>query len=559
MKCHIAHTVTPLEGKSPESLIDIILRLRNIGDINAFLHPAPPESRTLLDFGFSEKGIQKAMRILETMYQKKEAIVVYTDYDADGITGGAILWETLHLMGFRVRPYVPHRSKEGYGFSKIGIDAVKKEFDPALIISVDHGISAVEQIRYADELGIAVIITDHHQKQAQIPKHAKSIFHIPELSGSAVSYYFAKEVFRRLDIPHGKKDRLEELFRTDYLALASIGTVADLVPLIAGSRALVKGGLRAFAQVNRAGIRALCEQAEIDQSHITPYEIGFMIAPRINAVGRLEHAIDALRLLCTTSKSRAEGLAQSIGDLNLFRQDLVKKSVAEAVAIVEHMNSLPPIIILYSETWHEGILGLIASKLVETYYRPAIVMSRNGEVYKASVRSIPALHVTHFLEQFKEYFIGYGGHAGAAGFTLIGDKRDAFIASATKQASETLKDEDLEKTAHADLAIPIDALSMELALRIEELAPFGIGNPKPVFVSDGEVIQARTMGKDQSHLKMKVADPKNKTARIEMVAFGEGARCDSLVPGTKVRVMYQLDINKWNGTTTIQGVIKHLL
>lgn len=358
-------------------------------------------------------------------------IVVYTDYDADGITGGAILWETLYLMGFKVMPYVPDRRKEGYGFSITGIDNVIKSYNPSIIISVDHGITKVKEIEYAKNKGIKVIVSDHHLKAEKIPK-ADAIFHISALSGSGVAYFFAKEIFNRLKSSISNKaivDKLTDNFSTDYLSLASIGTIADLVPLIGPSRSVAKHGLEVFPKVKRYGIKHIIKQAGIEGKEITPYEVGFIIAPRINAVGRLSNAIDALRLLCTTDNKRAFDLAQKIGDLNSKRQDIVERSVDEAKEMISKKylkgnqlsdikedrlyNFIPKILILTSDSWSEGIIGLIASKLTEEFYRPTIVMTKNDGHYKASARSIPSFHITNFLRSLKKYLVDVGGHAQA--------------------------------------------------------------------------------------------------------------------------------------------------
>ncbi|QQS43996.1 single-stranded-DNA-specific exonuclease RecJ [Candidatus Roizmanbacteria bacterium] len=561
MKIQVKHTIKPGEKLQPQEIVDIILKTRNINDKETFLNPPSPLKFTLKDFGFTKRQIDHAMDLLQQIFDKKQTIVVYTDYDADGITGGSVLWETLHTIGFNAMPYVPHRQHEGYGFSKIGIDNVKKEFDPALIISVDHGITGVEQVSYAKSIGIPVIITDHHHKQEKIPEDAEEIFHIPALSGSGTAYYFAKEVFLHFknQISETKVKELKRHFETDYLSLATIGTVADLVPLVGPSRSVVRAGLAAFPHVRRHGIRQICKQAEIDGKIISPYEIGFIIAPRINAVGRLEHAIDALRLLCTTSEERAAALASKVGEMNTTRQDLVKKQVEEAVVQVQKMKELPKLLILYSDHWHEGVIGLIASSILEKYYRPTIVMTRGDGFYKASVRSIPGFHITEFLGGLQEYLKGYGGHAAAAGFTLPAENLDIFMKKAIDKASKQLSDDDLERIIQADMQIPLSNLSVRLSRLIDTLAPFGVGNPKPVFMSDAELLHAKILGKNRDHLKLSVKQPDMRSVPIDMIAFGQASIFPELSKGQTVKVVYQLDINKWNGNEDLQGVVQKII
>ncbi|MCR4276553.1 MAG: DHH family phosphoesterase, partial [Candidatus Roizmanbacteria bacterium] len=378
MQITFKHEIKLKDKITDQEIVTLLLESRNIKDLDEFLSPPSPLLLTLKDFGSYERPFKKVIKILKEIKEKNQMIVVYTDYDADGITGGAILWETLHLLGFKVMPYVPNRKLEGYGFSKIGIDNVKSKYDPALIISVDHGITKVDEIKYAKKLGIKIIITDHHLKGDKIPESSEAIFHIPALSGSGVSYFFAKEIFNSFSTSaveerSGKTAEVYKVlannFITDYAALASIGTIADLVPLVGPSRSLVKYGLENFNKVKRFGIKHILKQAGIADKKISPYEVGFMIAPRINAIGRLEHAIDALRLLCTNDEKKAYDLSHKIGNINVERQELVERSVKEAKIMLaktsavknqqdkeqtSEVNIMAKIIILVSDHWNEG-------------------------------------------------------------------------------------------------------------------------------------------------------------------------------------------------------------
>ncbi len=565
MKIDFKHEIRSEDKIAPQQLLNLILKHRQIKDIKEFINPPLPSSVSLLDFDSKyKKQFDKVIKLFKEIKEKNKTIVVYTDYDADGITGGAILWETLHLMGFKTMPYVPDRKKEGYGFSVIGIDNVIKLYDPALIISVDHGITKVKEIKYAKKKGVKVIVTDHHLKAEKTPK-ADAIFHIPELSGSGVSYFFAKEIFTRLGHPKGVQARshsdtlrvtlLQDNFETDYLSLASIGTIADLVPLVGPSRSIVKYGLEAFNKVKRFGIKHILKQAGIEGKKITPYEVGFIIAPRINAVGRLEHAIDALRLLCTTDEKKAFDLAQKVGQTNIDRQELVKKSVEEAKKIInsQSVNSLikNKIIILVSNKWHEGIIGLIASKIAEQFYRPTIVLTKTDGHYKASARSIPSFHITNFLRSLKEYLVDVGGHAQAAGFTIEETKLEKFTKEAQKQANKLIKDKDLERVIFADLKIPVSKINLGMVKAIEELEPFGIGNPRPTFYSEEEIINAQLFGKLNNHLKIFIGN-------LELIGFNQGPKFKELSRGQKIEVVYSLEIDRWGGREKLRGKIVYI-
>jgi len=558
------------EDVNPKTIIKEILSKRKIKNIEEFLNPPSPLKMSLKDFSANyEKSFIKVLTLLGEIKEKKQMIIVYTDYDADGITGGAILWETLYLLGFKVMPYVPDRKKEGYGFSVYGIDSIIKKYDPALIISVDHGITKVKEIEYARKKGVKIIITDHHLKGNVLPE-AEAIYHIPSLSGSGVSYFFAKEIFA--NFKSGTSDEktlklLQDYFNYDYPALASIGTIADLVPLIGPSRALVKHGLKAFPKIKRHGIKQILKQSGIEGRRITPYEIGFIIAPRINAIGRLQHAIDALRLLCTTSQIKAQELAERIGSVNTKRQDLVEKSLTEAEQIISTQISevekkqskektsevklKDKIIILVSDHWHEGIIGLIASRLVEKYYRPTIIITKSDGVYKGSARSIASFHITDFLRSLKKHLVDVGGHAAAAGFSIKKENLNGFIATAQKKADRLIKEKDLERIVKANIKIPVEKLTLSLAQALETLEPYGIGNQKPLFLSSGTLTNASLIGKTGTHLKIFV----NKT---ECIAFNKGKCFKNIILNKNIIIIYSLDINRWNGKLNILANISYL-
>ena len=569
MKITYKNEIKPQDKLDPKNIVNLILKSRNIKDLDQFLNPPSPLTLSLIDFGPYKKPFEKVINILKEIKEKNQMIVVYTDYDADGITGGAVLWETLHLLGFKVRPYVPDRKTEGYGYSKKGIDNCIKQFNPSLIITVDHGITKIKEVEYAKLKNIKTIITDHHLKGDNIPK-AEAIFHIPALSGSGVAYFFAKEIFFHFKKQTNHQSLITNHFETDYLSLAAIGTIADLVPLAGPSRSVVKYGLDAFPKIKRFGIKHILKQAGIADKKITPYEVGFMIAPRINAIGRLEHAIDALRLLCTNDEKKAFDLAHKIGNINIERQEMVEKSVVEARIMISknllqnkllttHYPLPTKLIILVSDHWHEGIIGLIASKIAEEFYRPTLVLTKTDIGYKGSARSIPSFHITEFLRSLKEYIIDAGGHKQAAGFTLEKNQLYNFETAAQELSSKLISDKDLERKIEADLKIPISKINLELVESLSSLEPFGIGNPRPVFYSEGILTGAQLLGKTQKHLKLFISGLSNQVthnqASIEFLAFNSAEKFKDLSRGQKIKVVYNLDINEWNNKKTVQGKI----
>ncbi|MBP6994395.1 DHH family phosphoesterase, partial [Candidatus Woesebacteria bacterium] len=447
-----------------------------------FLSPPYPTTLSLVDFGFEQSYIDNAMDTVWRCHPDHpknkfpdRPIVVYTDYDADGITGGAVLWETLHTLGFRVFPYTPNRITEGYGFSTVGLDLVKEKYDPALIISVDHGIVADTQVTYASEkLGIPIIVTDHHHRsEERVPKLAKAIFHIPALSGSGTAYYVAKEITysTKYKVQSTKSDNselgtqnLERMFETDYAGIAAIGTIADLVPLLGPSRNMAFHGLKALTDTTRPGLMALKKVSDHVGKTITTYEVGFLLAPRINASGRLEDALDALRLLCTKDTTKAQLLAEKLNALNVQRQDMVKKAAGEALEIVELQKKkegvLPKILIVHQQSgrpsapieyWHEGIIGLIASKICDEFYRPTLVLTQSEAgadgiplSYKASCRSIPGFHMTEYLTAHQRLLLKFGGHEAAAGFSITTENLAEFVRESQMYAGAHLTDAMLE-------------------------------------------------------------------------------------------------------------------
>ncbi len=375
------------------------------------------------------------------------------------------------------------------------------------------------------------------------------------------SYFFAKAVYEHFKKDHRQANdlSLQHNFNADYLSLASIGSIADLVPLVGPTRSVVKYGLAAFPRVNRVGIKHIIKEAAIQNKKITPYEVGFIIAPRINAVGRLEHAIDALRLLCTTSDEKAFRLASRVGDTNKQRQDLVEKAVSQAKHMVERLkknssSDLPNILILKDDKWHEGIIGLIASKMVEEYYRPTIVLTESDGFLKGSARSILGFHITNFLRDNKKFLIDVGGHTGAAGFTMEKVKFDRFSNTLLRQAKKMLSDDDLERKIEADMKIPLSYVNIRLALKLETLEPFGIGNPRPTFLSDVEILGVQTFGKTKDHLKMYVKDDSQQFP-FELISFYSAKKMSGLSKGQKIQVVYNLDVDRWGGSEKLRGRI----
>lgn len=536
----IRYGITVPSPLTPQEAVTHILSQRHIDDINSFLHPPHPTTLTLEQIGFAkEKKILTAL--LEKIKKEKQTIVVYTDYDADGITGGAIMWETLHHLGFQVFPYVPHRKTEGYGFSKKGIDAAIAKYNPALFISVDHGISAKAEVAYIASKKIPVIITDHHTKPDDPPDQALVTFHFPAVSGAGVAYLVAMDIARHFNMD---SELFTRLFKIDLLALAALGIIADLVPLVGYARMITSHGLQAFQKATKPGIRALLKTAGLSDSLISTYHLGFALAPRINAVGRLSHAIDALRMLCTTNEVRAQELALAANHFNTKRQRLVETAILEAMQLFS-ITPLPQILLAENPKWDEGIIGLIASKLTEKFYTPSIVLTKTEQGWKGSARSIKGFDITQFLRSL-QILKHVGGHPQAAGFS-VDDTHKTLLCRQIEKAAHTIPPYP-EKELYVDMSIPIKSLSLALADALRTLEPFGVGNPHPLFQSTVRIVKAVPMGKIGQHAKLTITDPSHTTVQYEAVYFNLSDEQKALIHQVHdASLIYTIEVNEWQG------------
>ncbi len=509
--------------------------LKNRGVNRDFLHPPDPFSYTANDVGIDGKSLDRAVLRIQKAISNKESVVVYADYDADGISAGAIMWETLHDLGANVMPYIPHRVEEGYGLSQKGIDAVQRMYNPALLITVDHGITAHENVAYAKSLGIDVIVTDHHVKPEKLPDCI--IVHTTQLCGAGVSWFVASHVDSRLR-------------GNDTLELAAVGTVADLVPLVGANRSVVKFGLEKLRKTKRVGFLALMRDAGVIPSDLSTYEVSHVLAPRLNAMGRLEHAMDALRLLCTKREDKAMLLARQLGLTNKERQQLTADTTLHALQGLSLKDELPKLLFVAHETYNQGIIGLVAGKLVEEYYRPAIVVAQGEEISKGSARSIAGFNIIEAIRKFDELLIDCGGHPMAAGFTVETKRLDELKTRLEAYAATYLHNELLTRELRIDMELPLAAATEKLWKELRDFEPFGLGSPEPVFAARGVTVSdARRIGADGKHLKLR-ADG------VEAVAFGMGNMIGKLQ--NPVDIAYTIDMNTWNGKRSLQLKIKDI-
>src|SRR5581483_4072994 len=458
-----------------------------------------------------------------------EKIVIYGDYDVDGVTATAVLWEAIDRLGGNVLPYIPDRFTEGYG---INAEAIKKLADEGnkLIISVDSGVTAFDQISLAKKLGVDFIITDHHTLPEKLPP-ALAIVHSTHLAGVGVAFQLARTLTTR-----------------PALDLVALGTIADVVPLVFDNRILAKFGMEELKKTNRPGLLALYEEAGLDRRKIGTYEVGFIIDPRINAMGRLGHAIDSLRILLTSDPSRARTWAKKLGATNEERRRKTLEMLEHARTQVGDGSKEKMWVVSHS-SYEQGIIGLIAGRLVEEWSRPVIAIAEGKELSKGSARSIAGFNVTEAIGSAKDLLISYGGHPQAAGFTIETSLIPAFRRKMQQYIESKVKDEDLQRKIVIDAEVSPEELSLELARKLEEFAPFGVGNPTPVFLMKGLSVGEMRLLSENKHLRVSLG-------RYEAIGFGMGERGAEIRPGMRVDAVYNFEINSWQDRERLQLKLK---
>lgn len=538
---------TTVSGKN-EAIMKQLLENRGLKtkkEIDEFLNPQDPYTIPIAKTGIAVKEITKAVERIKKAIVNKEQIVIYGDYDADGICATAILWETLFTLKAKVAPFIPLRESLGYGLKKEGIDQIIKKYQPQLIITVDNGIVAHSGIVYAKKKKIDVIISDHHQPPKKLPQ-AQAIIWSDKISGSGVAWFLALKIWQLFKKP------MVDFKSSASLELAAIGTVTDLMPVFKISRSILKYGFLELRLSRRPGIIALCRQANIFQKEIDSFEVGYILGPRLNAMGRLDDALESLRLLCTNDLGRAQKLAETLGSTNADRRLLTQTTFDHALKKAEKLSQKKPIILLADKTYSQGVIGLVAGKLVEEFYRPAIVISIGKDYAKGSVRSVKGFNMIKSLRQHEELFEDLGGHPMAAGFTI---KNKLIKKLEAKLANVIITKDILQPKIEIDLALDLKDITKSLVSELENFSPFGLGNPKPLFYSEAKILSYRTVGREQNHLKIKVQSIKS-SLNFEAIAFGWGYLFPQLSKDQILKLCYSIEKNHWNGNNKIELKIK---
>ncbi|NEW04535.1 single-stranded-DNA-specific exonuclease RecJ [Paenibacillus sp. SYP-B3998] len=539
-----------------DPLVAKMLVLRHLGTVHEaeqFLHGGLENFHDpfLLD------GMLPAVERIKKALERNEHIRVYGDYDADGVSSTSLMAHLLQGLGARFDTYIPHRIREGYGLNRSAI-ALAKEQGVSLLITVDTGISAVGEVQYIQELGMDVIVTDHHEPPETLPD-ALSIIN-PKKPGCPYPYKQLAGVGVAFKLAHALLGRIPE----ELLEFAALGTVADLMPLTGENRLIVKMGLVRMQASAYPGFRSLIGVSGIERKEVTASHIGFSLAPRINASGRLECADDAVKLLTTTDEQEAEQIAFELDMLNKERQRIVEEMAAEALEMAEQQRSkgLDKVIVVAKEGWNVGVVGIVASKIVEKFYRPTLVLSIDPEtgIAKGSARSIVGFDLYKALTECKHWLDHYGGHQAAAGMSLNHIHLDAFSHKLNELAETTLSEEDLIPFLRADVACSLADVPISSIQQLEKLAPFGMGNPAPKFVfTDLLLGDIRTMGKEKQHLKLGLSQMDNEISNsVEAIAFGKGNLAHVIAPAARLDVLGEVSINEWNGMRKPQIVMQDL-
>jgi len=452
---------------------------------------------------------------------------------------------------------------------------INRKQQKLLIITVDHGIVANKQVEYAKKKGIEVIITDHHVPPEKLPK-ALAIIHTTKLSGSGVSWIFAKELIKNSHsdpdqvggrIPLGSFASLRMTINpSDYLDLVSIGSIADLVPLTDVNRTLVKYGLKQLNQTKRTGLLELIKNAGLELGTLGYYEVGYILAPRLNAMGRLEHALDSLRLLCTNDKNRAQELAKKLGLTNRERQELTIETTLHAKNSLKLKAESEKLIFISHESYNQGVIGLVAGKIVETFYRPTVVVAKGKEISKASARSINGFNIIEAIRKCDDLLIDCGGHPMAAGFTIETKNLSKIEDKLQKLAKKLLPEKKLERELKIDCEVKLSNLSFSLYDELQKMQPFGMGNPEPTFMTKNlKVTDFRLVGRNQNHVKFKLDDPKSKVVKnipatsCDAIGFNQAEKVKKLKVEDSIDVIYTLSEDHWDGDKKLQLKIKDLL
>ena len=502
------------------------------------------------------RDMDRAVDLVVHAIEQGKPIRIYGDYDVDGVCATALMMRALGGLKANVDWYIPHRIDEGYGVNEEAIRRASAD-GVGLLITVDCGSSAAAQVTLAHELGVEVIVTDHHRPGEELPDapmlnpwRADCGYPFQHLAGVGVAFKLVSAVARRLGVHAGHEHR--------FLDLVCLGTVADVVPLLGENRVFVQHGLRLLPKSKKAGLVALLEVAGLT-GEVLSRHVAFALAPRINAVGRMEHARDAVNLLLTSDPEEARRLAAELSEQNERRRLEEQLTLEQAEEMVQAQVDLSreKVIVLGREDWHPGVIGIVASRLVERYHRPALLIAISDGAGKGSGRSIAAFNLWEALCECASLLTRFGGHHFAAGFGVKMEHIPALRARLNEVADARLSLDDLTPTVTADAEAELAELTQEAVKELGRLAPFGRGNPAPVFVTrDLRVVEATGVGAGGAHLSLRLADQAGRT--LGGIWFGRGELREIVQGAPRVEVCYRPQIDEWNGNVRVRLFIEDL-
>lgn len=504
-------------------------------------------------FSDMEKAVSRVIQAQE----KKEKIAVFGDYDADGVTATALMIQALEGLGFNgVVPYIPDRQIEGYGMNNAAVDFLEKK-GVTLVITVDCGITGIEEVARAKKTGIDVIITDHHHVPNKLPEALAIInphqtgSHYPfqELSGVGTAFKLVQALYKKM-----KPQDLEQL--KWLLDLVAIGTIADCVPLLGENRILVKYGLIVLSKTKRAGLLEMFQVGRIDISEGNmpdTHKVAFQISPRINAAGRMDHASTSFKLMTEKDRVKARSLALEVEEANQNRQKITGEIVREVRALAENSFKEKKLIFASSEHWRVGILGLIAGKIADEFQKPTAIFQKQEKEFVGSLRSIPQLNIIEALEKCSDILIKFGGHSQAAGVRVAEDKMEKFYERLSEIVEKELEGKEIIPEIEIDMEIALKDLSWDLAADIKKMEPFGEGNEEPVFLAKDVVIEEmKIVGNGNKHIKMTLRSKEGGPKIFDAIGFGMGEKFFGLKSGDSIQAVFNLQEDAWNGNKKMQ-------
>ena len=536
------------------NVISSLLLQRGIENFESAKHFFRPDWSQLYD-PFLMKDMINAVDRIQLAINTNERIMIFGDYDVDGTTSVALLTDYLKNKVFYIKPYIPDRYSEGYGISKKGIEVAKEE-GISLIIALDCGIKAFEEISYAKELGIDFIVCDHHLPEKSIPsavavldpKRSDCEYPYKELCGCGIGFKLIQALQTKLKLPEN------ELIR--YLDLVATAIAADIVPLVGENRVLTFFGLKQMETDPRLGFKILTNQLK---KPLKVTDLVFVIAPRINAAGRMDKGLNAVNLMLSIEKQEALSIARKIEFQNNERrntEEVISKEAFQQIKLEGTVNNCSNIV--YNPSWHKGVIGIVASRLIEKYYRPTIVLTKSGNILAGSARSVSGFDIYKALEACKENLIQFGGHKYAAGLTLKTEQLSKFKLNFEEYVKANISPESKTPSMEYDLDVKFSDLSQKLLRIINQMAPFGPKNMRPVFATHNCIDMGRTriVGNDKTHLQIDISDPTG--IRFSGIGYGLGYLLKEIKKVNSFSVLYTIEENEFRGNKSIQLRIRDI-